>query len=170
MSDNQIRDLFHLVKSEDLTGQQIKQGFGEIFLSKDTIDNQMISQEIVNQVSSVKTPFYGSPIPGSFVFATAPGDNGIIPFFTPTANKTYQLIAADVLNLGAGAMTVNFGFTNGAGDFLKVSGATPTPGGQGGFSVRNAFYFDASTFPCFVVETGTANDAIGQIIYAEVVQ
>lgn len=167
---NQIRDLFHLVKSEDLTGSQIKQGFGDIFLSQDTLENQMISQEIVAQAASVKTPFYGSPIPGSFKFDVAPGDAGLIPFLTPEANKTYALLAADVLNNGSGSMTVSFGYTDGFGNFLKVSEATPSAGGQGGFSVRNAFYFDSNVFPCFLVTSGTPEDAVGQIVYAEVVQ
>ena len=52
----QIRDLVHTIKSSDLTASQIKAGFGEIFLSKDTIDNQLEVQEIVEMSRSVKTP------------------------------------------------------------------------------------------------------------------
>lgn len=167
---NQVRDLFHLVKSEDLTGSQIKQGFGEIFLSKDTIDNQMITQEIVNQVASVKAPFYGSQIPNSAVIVQKSGDGGLEPVFTPGDNKTFQIMAADVLNAGAAPVSVDFGVMDGNGIFVKLANVTPAAGNQNAIELRNLFYFDSSVFPAFQVISGTPSDAIIQVAYAEVVQ
>ena len=168
--DKQIRDLFHLTKSEDLTGQQIKQGFGQIFLSKDTIDNQMVTQEIVNQVASVKAPFYGSQIPNSAVIVAKTADGGLEPVFTPSPNKTYRIMAADVLNIGSSSVSVDFGLLDSNLNFVKLANVSPNAGGQNAIELRGLQFFDSDVFPGFIVISGTPSDCVVQVAYAEVVQ
>jgi len=170
MSNTQIRDLVHLIKSEDLTPAQIKSAFGEIYLSNDSISNQLESQEIVDQVRVVKAPFFGQHIPNTSQIAARVGDSGIMYFFLPSANKTYEFIAADVTNTGSGSVTVEFGVTNGA-DFIKMDVESPSAGGgQAGFDARQLRYFDSDVYPAFLVTSGTAGDVVGQLAYAEVIQ
>jgi len=169
MSNTQIRDLVHLIKSEDLTPAQIKDSFGEIYLSKDTISNQLESQEIVDQVRIVKAPFFGQHIPNSAAIVSKVGDSGIMSFFVPSSNKTYEFIAADFTNIGSGSVTVQFGVSDGV-DFIKMDSDTLASNGQAGVEARALRYFDSSVFPAFVVVNGTAGDVVGQLAYAEVVQ
>jgi len=169
MSNHQIRDLVHTIKSADLTPLQISQAFGEIYLSSDTLDNQLETQEIVEQFRSVKVPTLGTSIPNTTTIATCIGDAGIIPFFTPGTNKTYQLIASDVANSGSGSVTVVFGYTNG-GDFVRINSISVASGGFGTFTTRNAYTFDSDVYPAILVTSGTAGDVLANLVYSELVQ
>jgi len=169
MSNQQIRDLVHTIKSKDLTPSQIDQAFGEIYLSKDTIDNQLETQEIVEQFQKVKLPTYGQAIPNTTKIVQAQGDSGLISFFTPAANKTYGLLGADAINTGAGSVTVSFGYTNG-GDFVTLNQITLAATETGTFTTRNAYTFDSSCFPAILVTSGTAGDLTVQMVYTELVQ
>lgn len=169
MAGQQIRDLVHTVKSTDLTGSQISQAFGEIYLSNDSISNQLESQEIVAQFQVVKVPTLGCSIPNSSKIVSAVGEGGIVPLFTPAANKTYQLIAADCVNGGAGNITVSFGYTNG-GDFVTINSITVGSGSVGSFTTRNAYTFDSSVYPAVLITAGTAADLIVNMVYSELVQ
>ena len=169
-SDYQIRDLFHLISSEDLTANQIKLGFGPIKLSQDSINNQLVTQEIVSQVQSVKSPFFGSPLPGSFVIVSTVGDVGIVPVFTPVTNKTYCIEAASCTNIGpSGTIDIEFGYTDGA-LFVLVSKAQISAGITSAFDTRGYKTFESNVFPAFIITSGTAGDAEVNMAYAEVVQ
>lgn len=166
----QIRDLVHTVKSKDLTPAQIEAGFGEIYLSRDTIQNQLEAQEIVSQVQTVKAPYYGVAIPNTSQIISLTGDSGIVPFFVPASNKTYSLIAADLINGSGGGMTGVLGLYDGT-NFCKISEATPSSGGGvGAFNLRNAFTFDSSVYPALLITNGTASSAVAQIAICELVQ
>ncbi len=165
----QIRDLVHLVKSEDLTPAQIKQAFGEIYLSKDTIQNQLESQEIVEQARTVKAPFYGQHIPNTAQIVELIGDSGIQAFFTPEANKTYEFIAADALNSGGSNVDVAFGLTDGV-LFVQLDNQVVLGAGQNPFAAQALRYFDSNVYPAMLVLSGTGSDVIGQLAYAEVIQ
>ena len=171
MSNHQIRDLVHTIKSADLTPAQIESAFGEIYLSKDTITNQMESQEIVQQFQSVKCPTYGAHIPNTGKIVQVQGDSGIVKIFTPEDNKSYVLLAASATNVGSGSVNVRLGLANDSGEFVLISAATPTAsGGVGGFDTRNVFTFDSSLYPAIEVNTGTAADVEVVMAYAELVQ
>lgn len=169
MSSHQIRDLVHTIKSKDLTPAQIEQAFGEIFLSKDTIENQIESQEIVSQFQIVKAPTFGCSIPNTSKIAAKAGEGGLVAIITPEANKTYQLIAVDAVNAGAGNITVALGYSNG-GDFVRINTITIASGAFGSFTTRNAYTFDSSVFPAFLVTSGTAGDLVVNMAYSELVQ
>ena len=166
----QIRDLVHTIKSKDLTPAQIEAAFGEIFLSSDTIPNQLESQEIVTQVQTVKSPFFGAAIPNTGVIYQRAGDTGIIPFFTPASNKTYALLAGDLTNGSSGTMKGVLGLYDGT-NFVYLSQIEPAGGGETkAFALENAFTFDSSVYPAFLILSGTASDAVGQIAVCELVQ
>ena len=166
----QIRDLVHTIKSKDLTPAQIEQAFGEIFLSSDTIPNQLEAQEIVSQVQTVKSPFFGAAIPNTAVIHQRAGDTGIVPFFTPDANKTYGLLGADLTNGSGGTMKGVLGMYDGT-NFVYLSEISPAGGGETkAFELQNAFTFDSSVYPAFLILSGTASDAVGQIAVCELVQ
>ena len=165
----QIRDLVHTIKSKDLTPGQIESGFGEIFLSKDTITNQMESQEIVAQMQVVKVPTFGSSIPNTTRIVTKVGDSGIVPLFVPEANKTYQLIGSDVANTGSGSMNVVLGLYNGT-NFMQLNQITVASSATGIFNTRNAYTFDSGVYPAVLITIGTASDALFQLTYSELVQ
>lgn len=165
----QIRDLVHLVKSEDLTPAQIKQAFGEIYLSKDTIQNQLESQEIVEQARTVKAPFYGQHIPNTAQIVDVTGDAGIQPFFTPTSNKTYEFMGADVIHTGTSNLDVAFGLTDGV-LFIQLDNQVPVAGAQNPFDPGALRFFDSNVYPAILVLGGTGADAQCQLAYAEVIQ
>jgi len=169
MSDHQIRDLVHTIKSKDLTGAQIDSAFGEIFLSRDTITNQMESQEIVSQMQVVKVPTFGTSIPNTTKIVSKAGDSGVIPLLTPVANKTYQFIGADVVNAGGSSMTISIGLFDGSA-FMTLNQITVAGAGTGVFNLRNAYTFDSSVYPAILVTIGTPGDALIQLCYSELVQ
>jgi len=169
MVDQQIRDLVHTIKSTDLTPAQISAAFGEIYLSRDTINNQLESQEIVTQFQIVKAPTFGASIPNTTAIAQVTADSGLIPILVPTANKTYVLLGVDAINAGSGSVGVSFGYSNG-GDFVTLNQITLSATETGTFNTRNAYTFDSSCYPTILVTAGTASDLTVQMVYAELVQ
>jgi len=169
MSNQQIRDLVHTIKSTDLTPAQIDQAFGEIYLSKDTINNQLESQEIVEQFQKVKLPTFGQSIPNTTAIATVTADSGLIPILSPTVNKTYILLGVDAINNGGSSISVSFGYSDG-GDFVTLNKITLAGTETGTFNTRNAYTFDSSCYPTILVTSGTASDLTVQMVYAELVQ
>ena len=169
MASHQIRDLVHTIKSSDLTPAQIESAFGEIYLSKDTIQNQMESQEIVQQFQIVKAPTFGCSIPNTTQIVNKQGDGGIVAIYTPTTNKTYQLIAADAENAGTGSVTVIIGYTDG-GTFIRINEITIGAGEVGSFTLRNAYTFDSNVYPAMLIPSGTAADVTVNMAYSELVQ
>lgn len=166
---NQIRDLVHTIKTSDLTPAQISAAFGEIYLSRDTIENQLESQEIVTQSRLVKSPFYGQHIPNTAQIVDLAGDSGIQPFFTPDSNKTYEFMGADVMNQGVSNLDVAFGLTDGV-LFLQLDNQVPVGSQQLPFDPKGLRYFDSSVYPAILVLSGTGSDAMAQLAYAEVIQ
>jgi len=171
LADNQIRDLFHTVKTEDITAQQIKNGFGNIFLSQDTIENQLESQEIVAQARSTKAPFYGTALPGSFQMVTTGGEAGYFNICgTTEVNKTYKLIAASVLNAGAGNMVAELFIGDGSSGFAFISETGTIPAGGAGKFSRLEMEFDNSVKFYVQITTGAAGDAVVQSATCELIQ
>jgi hypothetical protein len=169
MADQQIRDLVHTVKSTDLTGSQISQAFGDIYLSNDSISNQLESQEIVAQFQTVKAPTFGCSIPNSTRITTTQGDSGPIAILVPTVNKTYAILAVDLINNGASPMTVSLGYYDGT-TFVTLNVITVGATATGSFTTRNAYTFDSSVYPAFIVTSGTAADATVSMAYSELIQ
>ena len=165
----QIRDLVHTIKSKDLTPGQIESAFGEIYLSKDTITNQMEAQEIVTQFQVVKAPTFGATIPNTTAIAQVTADSGLIAILVPTINKTYVLLGVDAINNGLGSISVSFGYSNG-GDFVTLNQITLATTETGTFNTRNAYTFDSSCYPTILVTNGAAADLTVQMVYAELVQ
>jgi len=168
---NQIRDLFHTVKTSDLTGDQIQNGFGAIFLSKDTIENQLVSQEIVAQVQSTKAPFYGLPIPGSFQIETIAGEPGYFPItLNISANKTYRIEAISVTNTGGSPLTATVELGDGANfAFVDTSGSLGA-GSVYSFKAHFSQHFDNDINLYGFVSSGTEADAVYNVVYCEIVQ
>lgn len=168
--DQQIRDLVHTIKSTDLTPAQIKAAFGEIYLSKDTINNQLESQEIVTQFQIVKAPTFGASIPNTTAISRIDADSGLMPLLPSIeSNKTYVLLGVDAINNGSGAISVSFGYSNG-GDFVTLNQITLAGTETGTFNTRNAYTFDSSGYPTILVTSGAAADLSVQMVYAELVQ
>ena len=167
---NQIRDLFHTVKTTDLTGLQIANGFGEIYLSKDTIENQLVSQEIVAQVQSTKAPFYGSPIPGSFEIVSTTGEPGRFLITNAQTNKTYQVLAVSVDNIGLGSLDVTLWYSDGS-NFVKLSEQTAIAANESKrFVLENGYFIDSNVQLYAEVTTGTEVDALLNVVEAQVIQ
>lgn len=168
---NQIRDLFHTIKTSDLTGSQIQSGFGEIYLSKDTIENQLVSQEIISQVQSTKAPFYGLPIPGSFQIETTAGEPGYFQITANTApNKTYRIEGVSVTNAGLSPITASLELGDGANFcFIDTSGSLAS-GATFSFTLNQTQHFDNSINLYGLVSSGTEVDAVFNVVYVEIIQ
>jgi len=165
----QIRDLVHTIKSADLTPAQIEAAFGEIYLSKDTIENQLESQEIVDQFRIVKVPTYGHHIPGTAVTVVKGGESGLTKLFTATDNKTYKILALSVDNVGS-AQAFQIGLQDSSANFAvcfagDASASTVTP-----ITDMIGITFDNSVFPAFLITAGDVNNLAFTMAYCEIVQ
>jgi hypothetical protein len=165
----QIRDLVHTIKSSDLTSAQIESAFGEIFLSKDTIENQLESQEIVDQFRIVKVPTYGQPIPNSSVIVVKAGESGLVKLFTATDNKTYKILAFSITNAG-NAATCQIGLQDSSSDFATVFSGTAIATGVTAITDMIGITFDNTVFPAFLITSGDVNDFTFEMAYCEIVQ
>ena len=167
---NQIRDLVHTIKSTDLTPAQIQSAFGEIFLSKDTIENQLETQEIVEMTRSVKTPYYGKHIPGSAVLEEQQGSTGVVKMVSVPGNRTYKVLACSVDN-GGNVANVRVGLTDTDATFLAcvfagdvaATDVTPIPELVG-------VTFDQESIPAFIATSGTPDDLTFTLAYCEIIQ
>ena len=167
---NQIRDLVHTVKSTDLTPTQIGSAFGEIFLSKDTLENQLETQEIVDQFRSVKLPTYGQHIPCKTIVTDVPGAAGLVKLMSAETNTVYKILALSADNAGnvtglrvgltdSGATTLSCVFV---GDVAATT-VTPIPDMIG-------ITFDIDSVPAILVTSGSPDDITINFAYCEVVQ
>ena len=167
---NQIRDLVHTVKSSDLTGAQIDSAFGPIFLSRDTLENQMETQEIVEMTRSVKAPFYAHHIPGSALVESMPGSAGLVKVISAESNTVYKITAFSIDNAGNVA-NVRVGLTDAGASTLAcvfvgdvaATDVTPIPDMIG-------ITFDIDSVPAFLVTTGTPDDITVDIAYVKTIQ
>ena len=133
-----IRDQIHLIKTEDLTGPQIKTTSGKVFLSKNAIQEQDEIVEIVSTVKAVKAPFYGTPIPGQFEITEAPGNliDTDVNIVTPTANQTYELLAASVNNVDpTNAVEADLILTDGSKTVKLASSGSVAAGAENTFDL-----------------------------------
>jgi len=171
MVENQIRDLVHTVKSSDLTATQIKNGFGEIFLSRDTLENQLETQEIVEMTRSVKAPYYGQAIPGATQVIETAGAAGLVKMFTAEENTGYQVQAFSIDNGGSGAIRVRVGVTDVGGTVLAVVYEGEVPAATlVAVPDMIGIRFDVNSIPAFLVTSGTPQDSNFQLCYSETVQ
>ena len=60
---DEVRNQIHLIKIEDLTPAQIESAAGGVYLSKNELNNQNDTQNIVDSFRSVKVPTLGTLIP-----------------------------------------------------------------------------------------------------------
>jgi hypothetical protein len=166
---NQIRDLVHTIKSADLTPNQIENAFGEIFLSRDTIENQLESQEIVSMFQAVKVPTYGHHIPNTATIAVKGGESGLTKVFTAEDNKTYKILALSVTNAGD-AQTFQFGLQDSSSNFAVVFNGTAAATTDTVIDDMIGITFDNSVFPAFLITSGDVNDLAFSMAYCEIVQ
>lgn len=165
----QIRDLVHTIKSIDLTPAQIEAGFGEIYLSQDTIENQLESQEIVDMFRIVKVPTYGHHIPNTGLIVVKGGESGLTKLFTADDNKTYKILACSVTNAGD-AQTFQIGLQNSSSDFSVVFSGTATATTDTPIDAMKGITFDNSVFPAFIITSGDVNELSFSMAYCEIVQ
>lgn len=165
----EIRDLVHTIKSTDLTPAQIEAGFGPIFLSRDTISNQLEVQEIVDQFRSVKLPTYGTHIPDTGVVVVTPGSASLQKMFTTEANKTYKILAFSVTNQGNVAQ-VQIGLQDSSSNFACLFRGDVIATGTTAITDVHGVTFDSSVFPAFLIETGDVADFSFEMAYCEIVQ
>ena len=165
----QIRDLVHTIQSSDLTSQQIRAAFGEIFLSRDTLENQLEAQEIVEMMRIVKSPTYSQHIPNSAVIQETPGSVGLTKMFTPEDNKTYRLLGACVTNAG-NVSNVEFGLQDDSSNFVALFKGDAAATATTALTTVRDVTFDSNVFPAFLINTGDENDLSFIIAYCELVQ
>jgi len=165
----QIRDLVHTIKSTDLTPAQIEAGFGPIYLSQDTIPNQLEVQEIVDQFRSVKLPTYGTHIPDTAQIVVTAGAAGLTKMFTTESNKTYKILAFSVTNAGNVAQ-VQVGLQDSSSNFACLFQGDVIAAGVTAIRDVHGVTFDSSVFPAFVIESGDVNDFSFELAYCEIVQ
>ena len=170
MEHNQIRNLLHLIQLTDLTPAQIEAAMGGIFLSENSIVDQNETVSIVKAVQAVKTPTLGALIPNTCVIVTRTADSGILPLFTPVANKSYVLYAADVHNTGVNPGVISIGYTDPTSAlFVTLVSVTAQPTGITAFPLTPVF-FDSGVPIAMSFISGTAADHAVSIVYGEVVQ
>ena len=167
---NQIRDLVHTIKSTDLTPAQIQSAFGEIFLSKDTIENQLETQEIVAQVRMVKMPTYGVHIPNTATITRTTGSSGTFDLVSPTSNKSYKILAISVESSAADPNPVQAGLYDGQSDFVAFFQGEAIPSGVTAIPDCQNVTFDSTIYPAAIIESGTVTDYTFRIAFAEIVQ
>lgn len=165
----QIRDLVHTIKSKDLTPAQIEQGFGKIYLSKDTMMNQLEVNEIIDMFRSVKLPTYGSHIPDTAQVVVTAGASGLTKMFTTESNKTYKILSWSCTNAG-NTGNVQIGLQDSSSNFSALFVGQVTATAVTAFSNLHGVTFDSSVFPAFVIESGDVNDYQFEMAYCEIVQ
>lgn len=165
----QIRDLVHTIQSSELTSQQVKAAFGEIFLSMDTLENQLEAQEIVEMMRIVKVPTYSQHIPNSAIIVETAGAAGLTKMFSPETNKTYRLLGVSVTNAG-NVSNVEFGLQNDASGFVALFAGDINAAGITALTSVRDVTFDSSVYPAFLINTGDVNDLSFAIAYCELVQ
>jgi len=171
-----IRDQVHLIKTEDLTGPQIKTTSGKVYLSRDALDSQDEIIDIVKTVQAVKSPFYGSPIPETYTISSAPGaviDDDVI-IFTPDGNVSYRLLAVTLENIAPAGVVItgDLYLSDGSTKVLLASSGSISPGTEGGFDLAkwSPLYFSSSLYLVGVPTSGVAANASFKVAWCKVVQ
>jgi len=169
-----IRDNLHTITTSGLTAEQIKQISGDVYLSMDAQISQDEIVDIVQTVRAVKTPFYGTPIPGTFEIAIA--SNAVIDdsvnIVNPEANQTYQLISISVQNLNPGAATDADIYLTDGSDSVKLA-FTGSIAASKTYSVPlygGPIFFDSDVYLSGVPRSGVALLCQFEVAYAKVVQ
>lgn len=170
-----IRDQIHLIKTEDLTGPQIKTTSGKVYLSKNAIQEQDEIVEIVSTVKAVKAPFYGTPIPGQFEISESPGAviDSAVNIVTPTANQTYQLLSASVNNIDpTNAVEADLILTDGAKTVKLASSGSVAAGAENAFDLNKhaTIFFTKDLYVAGVPTSGTATMCNFKVAWCKVVQ
>ena len=171
-----IRDQIHLIKTEELTGPQIKTTSGKVYLSRDAQQSQDEIVDIVSTVKAVKAPFYGLPIPGTFAIATAPGVvvDTAVNIVSPTTNQTYQLLSVDVKNIGpTGTVSADLYLSDGASKVKLAAVASVAAGSQNAFDLSKlpgTLYFTKEVYIIGVPTAGTPGFCQFELAYCKVVQ
>lgn len=165
----QIRDLVHTIKSANLTPAQIEAAFGEIYLSRDTLENQLEAQEIVEMMRIVKAPMYGAHIPDTATIVIKAGTSGLEKMFTATANRTYKILGVSVTNAG-NVGTIQFGLSDTSSNFCALYQGTVAATAVTALTDLHGVTFDSQVFPAFLIETGDVNDYQFEMAYCEIIQ
>ena len=167
---SEIREPLITTTISNLTAQTIASSVGRVYLSKPMIANQEDAVRIIDTWRSVHVPTAGALIPNTCVIVSRTADSGILPLFTPVANKSYVLYAADVLNGGGVPGEINIGYTNAANDkFVTIKSIGANPGATTAFDISTVF-FDSGAPIAIRMTSGTASDHTVSILYGEVVQ
>ena len=167
---SEIREPLITTTISNLTPATFASSVGRVYLSKPMIANQEDAVRIIDTWKSVHVPTAGAMIPNTTNIHTRTGDSGIITMFTPTANKSYALYAADVTNGGGAPLSAVFGLSNGSKFVQLGQVAIAPPAETAAFSWYAPVFFDSDHYPAFKITSGTAGDASVQIVVAEVVQ
>jgi len=174
--DTQIRDQLHTIQTEDLTAAQILSASGGVYLSKDSQHSQDEIVDIVSTVKSVKAPFYGAPLPGTFdIVATAGVSiNDIVDIASPTTNQTYQLLAATLNNLNpVGTCTGDLVLYDGNDWVILTKSGTITASTETPFNLSDQcgpIYFTKEMYLGGVPTAGTPAQMQFKLVYCKVVQ
>ena len=166
---SEIREPLITTTITDLTAQTLASSVGRVFLSKPMMANQEDAVKIRDAWQSVHLPTAGCSIPNTTRIVTKAGDGGPQTILVPTVNKTYAILAVDLVNNGANPMTVSLGYYDGT-TFVTLNVITVAGTATGSFTTRNAYTFDSSVYPAFIVTSGTAGDAAVSMAYSELVQ
>jgi len=166
---DEVRNQIHLIKIEDLTPAQIESAAGGVYLSKNELNNQNDTQNIVNSFRSVKVPTLGTLIPQTTAIHSIAGTGGEGTIFVPLANKSYILLAGDCVNGGAAPLTAVL-MLHSAGKSVALETQLVGPSETVPFSQVHGVAFDSTTYPYFKVTTGTAGDATFSVAVGETVQ
>jgi len=170
-----IRDNLHTITTEDLTATQINKVSGGVYLSRDAQQAQDEIVDIVSTVRSVKVPFYGTPIPGTFAIAatTAAVTDEPVDIVSPTGNQTYQLLAISAQNLNAAAVaTGDIYLTDGSNSVKLAQSGSIAALSKNTFDLTKmaAIYFTKEVYISGVSVTGIANLLQFNLVYCKVVQ
>lgn len=153
----------------DLTPATFASSVGRVYLSTPMIPNQEDAVKIIDAWQSVHVPTLGSLIPQTTAIHSIAGTGGEGTIFTPTTNKSYVLLAGDVVNGGAAPLTAML-MLHSAGKSVALETQIVGPSETMPFTLVNGVQFDSTTYPYFKVTTGTAGDATFSIAVGEVVQ
>jgi len=175
--DNQIRDQLHTIQTEDLTAAQILSASGGVYLSKDSQHSQDEIVDIVSTVKSVKAPFYGAPLPGTFDIAVVPGvsiNDEVKTPLDPTTNQTYQLLGATLQNLNpAGTCTGDLILSNGSEYVILAKSGTIAASTDTPFDLSDKaspIFFTKEIYLAGVPTAGTPIQMHFKVVFCKVVQ
>ena len=172
----QVRDLVQTTKIDDLTPTTIKSAAGTIYLNKGQSNNQVDTVKIVEAYQSVHVPTFGAPIVGSFDISVAPGVgvSDEVNIVAPTANQTYQLLAASINNINpSGTCTGDLILSDGSNTVKLSSSGTVAASTEAVWDLdklTGPVYFTKAVYIAGVPTAGTAAQSQCKVAYCKVVQ